>query len=1218
MILNRSNFIAASLFISSNILVTANATSFDCENIEDWNNSMVYTNGDQVDIDGHVYQAKWWSKNQTPSKNSTRWAVWKPLGECVASNQLPFVSLISPLNNDNVEFQQTIQLIADASDADGRIQQVDFYINGQLVGSRDSAPYQIDWQANEPVNSFNAIATDDQQAQSGSETITFNVVYPSTVQLQVSGPQGFETLLMEEVSADHWQTTSTLFTDESNLLFMVGNNPESQHYGDIESDFIADLDAPEINFTSFSGQYKISFNTQSLQYNFERKFKQTLPSERNFEALSIHINNMHTYNVTPMTLIADNIWEVEVNFDGQSQYLFEVDDAPNSVIYGDIEGDRTAEKNAPEIIFNGAPGNYIIRFNDKTNHYTVEQNFTTDLPFKRNMEALKLNAFSQSTSERVDFELVADHIWQADFSHFAVDTTLDIEQLGLNQPVLWGDNENDGIAEANAHMPIQMTGQDRAMGNYAIRFNDENFSYTLTQQFETELPYARNMEALTLHVMSIEGGHPVAFELVDDHTWIATFIHESNTELDIEQLGLAHPLLIGDNEQDGIADRNGLPISLVKQNKPKGKYSFYFNDQTFAYDIIQEFETQLPYQRNMEAVSLNASNHVDNQHLSFELIANHIWQVNFVHNAAETTIDIEQLGLTHPVIFGDNEQDGIAEEFAMPIQLQKAKGNYQLRFNDQTLTYDFNQVFVAELPFERSMEAVMLNVHAESQPQRVNFELIGNHIWEAQFTHLDPQSIIDIEQLGLPQPVFFGDNEQDNIADEFGQPILLTTENAKGTYFIRFNDQTLTYEIKQHFDNALPYKRNMEAVDLNAFTAQNKQLVPFELVSDNTWQATFTHQTKEPIELFFEQLGLTQPILFGDNGSDGKVEEFGTPILFDKHRGDFSVSFNDKTLQYSIEQTFVKQMAFKRNMEQVEFYNYVMEDHQQYYIPFVLTSDHTWEVEFPHYGESSAISITQLGLSEPLSFGDSNNDFIAEEESGWMGLGGPIDGTYKLTFNDQTLVYSIEHVFMQALPYKRNMEGVRAGLFNNTGYVDSVHFDLIADHTWQAKVIQSDTYTHFDITQNLVTHGVTFGDNEANGFVERNGKIITIDQQVGNYTITFNDKDMSYVVERVFTTPMLFQRNFETIEITYFGTEGTFPITMSLVSDNTWETVIEMTLEHASIRIDATNVTTTTFGDSGNVGVLNVDEWPVAASNLTGRYVLRINDQTLAYELIKL
>ena len=89
---------------------------------------------------------------------------------------------------------------------------------------------------------------------------------------------------MEEISADNWQYTTPLYADES--------------------DFIADLDAPEIKFNGFSGQYLISLNTQSFQYGFERIFKQALPFERNFETLNIFINTSDTHNVSAMTLIA--------------------------------------------------------------------------------------------------------------------------------------------------------------------------------------------------------------------------------------------------------------------------------------------------------------------------------------------------------------------------------------------------------------------------------------------------------------------------------------------------------------------------------------------------------------------------------------------------------------------------------------------------------------------------------------------------------------------------------------------------------------------------------------------------------------------------------------------------------------------------------------------------------------------------------------------------
>ncbi|MCJ8272417.1 MAG: carbohydrate-binding protein, partial [Psychrosphaera sp.] len=40
-----------------------------------WSNSQVYTKDQQVQYLGHIYKAKWWTKNQTPS-TSTKYGVW--------------------------------------------------------------------------------------------------------------------------------------------------------------------------------------------------------------------------------------------------------------------------------------------------------------------------------------------------------------------------------------------------------------------------------------------------------------------------------------------------------------------------------------------------------------------------------------------------------------------------------------------------------------------------------------------------------------------------------------------------------------------------------------------------------------------------------------------------------------------------------------------------------------------------------------------------------------------------------------------------------------------------------------------------------------------------------------------------------------------------------------------------------------------------------------
>jgi vibriolysin len=47
-----------------------------------WNAQSVYLAGHKVSVNGVLYQAKWWTRNQHPEQNSSTWAVWKSLGKC--------------------------------------------------------------------------------------------------------------------------------------------------------------------------------------------------------------------------------------------------------------------------------------------------------------------------------------------------------------------------------------------------------------------------------------------------------------------------------------------------------------------------------------------------------------------------------------------------------------------------------------------------------------------------------------------------------------------------------------------------------------------------------------------------------------------------------------------------------------------------------------------------------------------------------------------------------------------------------------------------------------------------------------------------------------------------------------------------------------------------------------------------------------------------------
>jgi len=56
-------------------------------------------------------------------------------------NTPPVVNLTAPSNGATYTVGQTIPLVADASDADGTITKVEFYVNNNLVATEQTAPY---------------------------------------------------------------------------------------------------------------------------------------------------------------------------------------------------------------------------------------------------------------------------------------------------------------------------------------------------------------------------------------------------------------------------------------------------------------------------------------------------------------------------------------------------------------------------------------------------------------------------------------------------------------------------------------------------------------------------------------------------------------------------------------------------------------------------------------------------------------------------------------------------------------------------------------------------------------------------------------------------------------------------------------------------------------------------------------------------------------------
>ncbi|MFN7117727.1 MAG: family 16 glycosylhydrolase, partial [Saprospiraceae bacterium] len=89
-----------------------------------------------------------------------------------ATNQAPTVSITAPANGATYNSLQSITISANAADADGSVAQVEFFANGNSIGTDNTAPYSINW----TIPAFGsyqltARATDNQSASTTSAAV---------------------------------------------------------------------------------------------------------------------------------------------------------------------------------------------------------------------------------------------------------------------------------------------------------------------------------------------------------------------------------------------------------------------------------------------------------------------------------------------------------------------------------------------------------------------------------------------------------------------------------------------------------------------------------------------------------------------------------------------------------------------------------------------------------------------------------------------------------------------------------------------------------------------------------------------------------------------------------------------------------------------------------------------------------------------------------------
>jgi hypothetical protein len=92
-----------------------------------------------------------------------------------AENRRPAVSVSSPVDGAHFTAPAQVTFETNATDADGEVVRVDFFVGAYPVGSDESAPFTFTWNAPPGEHSVSAVATDDAGAIGSSPPITIFV-----------------------------------------------------------------------------------------------------------------------------------------------------------------------------------------------------------------------------------------------------------------------------------------------------------------------------------------------------------------------------------------------------------------------------------------------------------------------------------------------------------------------------------------------------------------------------------------------------------------------------------------------------------------------------------------------------------------------------------------------------------------------------------------------------------------------------------------------------------------------------------------------------------------------------------------------------------------------------------------------------------------------------------------------------------------------------------
>lgn len=144
-----------------------------------------YVAGSRVKNAGNQYECRAWPYSgwcngqaaaYAPGTGSAWADAWTLVGPCSSNGNPPAVSIASPANGTTFPtVGQVIAINATASDSDGSVTKVEFFVDGTKVGEDLTSPYSYSWTSTQGFHSLTAKATDNSGNSTTSAGISVTV-----------------------------------------------------------------------------------------------------------------------------------------------------------------------------------------------------------------------------------------------------------------------------------------------------------------------------------------------------------------------------------------------------------------------------------------------------------------------------------------------------------------------------------------------------------------------------------------------------------------------------------------------------------------------------------------------------------------------------------------------------------------------------------------------------------------------------------------------------------------------------------------------------------------------------------------------------------------------------------------------------------------------------------------------------------------------------------